>query len=655
MSSPTVQFITRMKLRELRKQRAELNAAYARLAEEVAAKASPGERLRALYDGLRGITFAAQPLHPEVVNLDILLDEAAAATAPADVLALWESRLERELAAGRARCEFVYLFGALLEEWARGTTADRRGSEESHEQRRRLLAEATAAPPPNRHADVLDPLFAEGGPGGAGEAERLRKECAQELYEPVGEYLDFVIDQMAEDIYQPPRLRSEARQFAANPQWTKELADALTILCSELRTWDWPAEGVGTRALWTRNKWRLYLDLDLPTAALAAVIGDRLAQSLSEITNAPSPAERQAHLQKLLDLKAPEVIVANDRRMLEQAPAGGGRWEVEPADPWRGGKPPPDVPAEAGSVVVARIGRQRSLRGGGGGGYEREYGGVHRAAMLVNAEVRLARAAFPDRPLFVVKTDLRDYYASIPHDVLLTALTRMGVGDPERDLVARLLAVTVRGDDGRPAKLRRGVPMGLSLSGTLAELLMRLAEEHLHRRANVRIVRLVDDVCFLTPEANAAVAAWEAMRRFCDACGLEINEEKSGALALGADLPAGLPSQLPRWGDAGAGRGRRVGRPRGDVRGAPEAEPRALRAVAVGALRGAAVQRRRAIPAQLAGPGGPAGRRPPRGGGPGGAALPPGVRGRRGRGCRGGAASTRRALRRAFRGRGRRL
>ncbi|HJT76534.1 MAG TPA: reverse transcriptase domain-containing protein, partial [Gemmataceae bacterium] len=553
MSSSTVQFITEMKLRELHRQREQFRTDYGRLSEEVAAAPTPAERLRRLYDGLRRLRFAGQPLHPDVVNLDVLLYEAQAGALSPDVLSLWLRRLEDELTAGRLRSEFVYLFGALLQEWAHEAPEDTRLREEGREARERLLREAVTDPGPNRHEDVLGPLFAGMAPGLAEVTERLRERCHEELREPVdvGE-LTPVLQRLGRDIYQPPGLRREARRFAANELLGKELADALTILVAELHTWDWPAEGLTKRALWTRNKWRLYLNEDLPTACLLELVAGRWSTILDQtLGDQTTVTECRARLKKLLELKAPEFVIENGRRMLREAERMQGLgfaevgdvWEEETAAAGAGAEP------EGGSILTQRVLQQRRLRDlVGGAEYDADYAGGNAAVQLVHAEIRLARAAFPDRPLYVVKTDLQDYYASLPHDLLLTVLRRLGVAEADVQFFARFLAPPLRDDGAAPVRMRRGVPMAHGLSRMLAELLLRLLEKHVRGEGRVRVVRLVDDVCLLTPDADSALAAWRRLQEFCAACGLRVNLAKSGSLCLGGELPEGLPRGRPRWG-----------------------------------------------------------------------------------------------------------
>ncbi|WP_406698300.1 reverse transcriptase domain-containing protein [Singulisphaera sp. Ch08] len=558
MGHSTTQFITQMKLRELRRQRSKLREAYEGLSEEVADDREPRDRLRELYDGLRGLTFAGQALHPDVVNLEVLLHEAEAGAASEEVVALWVGRLEEELAAGRARSEVVYLFGALLEDWARGEAAEDPQEVEARQARDRLMGTALSEAGPNDHGAVLAPLFENLGPALGELAGRLEKASREVVGKPVStSELEIVLLRLAEDIYRPADLRGEARRFAKGAELRKELADALTILFAELPSWDWPDEGLKARATWTRNKWRLYLDEDLPTACLLEILGERWVRTFEGLVGdrAVLVTQRRARVQKLIDLGSPEVIMANERRMLRIAEQMVELGSPEVADPWAAavaGSPSGVTPApEGGSVVYMRADHQaslRSLRGAGGGDYDGDYGETNQAVLLVHAEVQLARAAYPDRPLYLVKLDLKDFYPSIPHDVVLDILRRLGVPEAHLGIFARYLSPPLRSGAGASTRARRGVPMGHTLSGMLAELLMRLLEQHVQRRAPVRIVRIVDDLCVLTTDPEGVVAAWEAVESFCSACGLEINREKSGALVLGGERSDLLPAGRPRWG-----------------------------------------------------------------------------------------------------------
>src|SRR5207244_2325294 len=95
---------------------------------------------------------------------------------------------------------------------------------------------------------------------------------------------------------------------------------------------------------------------------------------------------------------------------------------------------------------------------------------------FLHAEMQLARAAFPGQPLHVVKIDLQDFYPSIPHDVLLTVLEKVGVPANDLRFFRRFLAPVLAREGAPPARVRRGVPMGFTLSAALAELLLRFLD-----------------------------------------------------------------------------------------------------------------------------------------------------------------------------------
>jgi hypothetical protein len=553
MIPSTVHFITGMKLRELRRQREQFRGSYRGLHQAVEEAPDSIQRLRRLYHGLQELKFAGQPLHPDVVNLEIALGELEAGTLAPDVVSLWQGRLENELSAGQLRCEFVYLFGALLEEWGRKGSGNAVLREQSAREGQRLLENALTAEEPNRHDPFFDSMLQGLEPALADLPRRVEEKRAEEGAIPP--LLGKDLKRIASDIYQPPRVRKEANDFLANQELLKELGDALTIFLAELGAWDWSAEGLGVRPLWTRNKWRLYLDLDLPTTCLLEAVGVRWVFLWEELFGRSGTAQAyRARLRKLQSLNAPQVIIENERRQLERArqmaflglPDEGGGWDAE------------DTPSVSEVEEFAfksirqerweQLTRMRTLRVGGDydGG---EYGEQTTTLQLLHAEIQLARTAFPDRPLHVVKIDLKDFYPSIPHDVLLTILQKCGVPQRDRQFFERFLSPPLlAGPGAKPARMRRGVPMGFTLSGALAELLLRFLDLHIRRRARVRIVRRVDDLCLLTAKAEEAEAGWKAVEEFCAACGLQLNRAKSGAVCLGGVLPAGLPHDYPRWG-----------------------------------------------------------------------------------------------------------
>src|SRR5690348_4857664 len=107
--SPSEQFITQVKFRELREQRDKSLAAYDKLAAELAEAHHAGSRVRLLSAGLRGMQCARRPLHPDVGNLELLLGRGDDSQASSRTLAFWQAELQRELRRGRLRADIVYL------------------------------------------------------------------------------------------------------------------------------------------------------------------------------------------------------------------------------------------------------------------------------------------------------------------------------------------------------------------------------------------------------------------------------------------------------------------------------------------------------------------------------------------------------------------
>jgi hypothetical protein len=542
VSTSTLQFISQVKLGELRRQRALLVDAYDALNRACAGKTDV-EALKTLFDGLQKIKVAGTRLHSDLGNIELLMQ----GTAPsAEIVAFWRRRLEGELATGRLRADIVYLFGALLGEWGDEGASRQAFLDERREAHTSLLEQVTTPVAQAEQGDhsLLNEIFAGFGaalqsvPGKV--AHFIAKWLERETYAVSG------LATIAGSIYQPSAIRREAKRFLDDGVLNSQYEDALRVATRDLGSWSWPKEGVAIRALWTRNKWRLYLDLSLVQLSIVNSFGHFWSQAIAEcFSDAARKINRLSRYHKLVDLNAPEVIVENERRMLRQEEERIDFGWYESIDPWDG---TPAIPADqpVQGIVSRRAAEQGALRESGGGAYYGGYGANHMIS-LVHAEVRTLRAAFPERPLFLARLDIRDYFASLPHDVLLAMLRGLGLTAHGLDAVGRFLAIPYR-VDGRIVTAQRGVPMDQHLSHWLAEWLLRLMERYVHGCAKVRILRQIDDICLLAPSAEDVVAAWRAVRRFLQACGLDLNQDKCGACALGGALPRELPQTRPRWG-----------------------------------------------------------------------------------------------------------
>lgn len=152
-------FITHMKLRELREQRANLLQAYTSLQQQLAQEPSEIGRLRLLYEGLRQIKFSHLPLHPDVANLEPLLNDIPTDDTSLETISFWRTRLEQELASGQLRTEIVYLFGTSLEEWTQYSSETLLPLPEKNELHTTLIASITQNTDSEIDPTFFDPLF----------------------------------------------------------------------------------------------------------------------------------------------------------------------------------------------------------------------------------------------------------------------------------------------------------------------------------------------------------------------------------------------------------------------------------------------------------------------------------------------------------------
>lgn len=553
MFSDSERFISRTKLRELHKQRDYLRVAYDSLSLQVAEAEDDVLGLRLLYEGLQELRVANQRLHPDVANLDMLLYQMTLGQASSEMVRFWRTRLEEELTRGRLRSEVVYLFGRLLAESATQTMAASSDDAEQAVIHEQLLAQVSRASQPTDdegdegYEGLLEPLL--DTLLGDLESEmgtQLGALMADEVRVPVTSYeLLPILRGLSHDLYRAPLLRAEAKHFLADEALRRELADALTIELANLDEWMWPLEGVATQAVWTRNKWRLYLKPELPIACLLEVVGVRWQSLLKRLVSKQIDA-RKPSLEPIAML--PAMFSSEGylfpRRVRRHLTVGRDIWAKQEDEEvfdmaLRQG--------EDGSIFQQRAEMQSKLRDIRPlDAYQQEpYShNMQTALILINAEIELARAAFPEQSLFVVKVDLQNFYPSISHDLLQYVLGKIGLSDSDLRFFERFMRPPLLNSS---TAIAQGIPNDYRLSHFLGELLLSLLDQHIQQAARVLVIRMIDDICLLAPSAKEALAAWQAIEGFCVACGLGINEAKCGAVAIGGTLPTGLPTTPPTW------------------------------------------------------------------------------------------------------------
>ena len=543
--------IAQAKLHELRQQRTRLLHIYGELEQRVELTPTEIQQLRTLFTSLQRINMARIPLHTDVANLEPLLNGMQFSE---ETLSFWRERLAKELPQGRLRSELIYIFGALLEEWVQERTQEPTPDPVGVQMGAQLLEVACQPAASLPDLSLLDALFGERN-AMAKELTALFQQCAGTILQDriTVQELTGVLTQLSTSSNHSATIRRQAKSFLQDSVMCKEMAEALSIVLTRLNEWDWPEEGVSAFPVWTMNKWRLFITYDLFTMCFLEVLGLRLQNAYDRFLVAER-MERQNQLRELL-----EEPHENQETLLQQSIH---LYRLMNNDVWVNLFSQSDTPlivddlkaffknSYYSSIVEKRQWLHQRLRDASTtpGGYKvrGSVDGWRLALQFIHAEIQLARTAFPQTPFYVLKLDLKNFYPSLSHELLLKVLEFYGFSSRQLAFFRKFLQVRVRKDEEQVHMLQ-GVPHHHRFSHVLAEMVLHLLDQHLLRSARVQIIRLVDDFCILTPVAEEAVKAWQAAQQFCQSLGLTLNAEKCGAVSIGGELPDQLPASLPTW------------------------------------------------------------------------------------------------------------
>lgn len=137
---------------------------------------------------------------------------------------------------------------------------------------------------------------------------------------------------------------------------------------------------------------------------------------------------------------------------------------------------------------------------------------------------------------FVVDVDLKSYFDTISHELLLEFVERR-VGDIQ---VLRLIRAWLKAgvmEEGKVTHPDRGSPQGGVISPTLSNIFLHEVDRQWcsssgFARGNVRLVRYADDMVLLARTEREARAAWEQLQAQFAALQLVVNQEKSRLTTL---------------------------------------------------------------------------------------------------------------------------
>jgi hypothetical protein len=152
---------------------------------------------------------------------------------------------------------------------------------------------------------------------------------------------------------------------------------------------------------------------------------------------------------------------------------------------------------------------------------------------LDRCQARIARLLHSTTaPLFLVKRDIADYFASINHELLLDKLSPLVDRD---DYLFRLLEQRVRfayRDETGDHQASGGIPFGSAVACLLANIYLTDLDRQIEDIAGLAYFRYADDILILSPERDAAIRAKECLDQGLNQLRLKIKSSHQADLVV---------------------------------------------------------------------------------------------------------------------------
>lgn len=538
MATQQLHQLAQIKLRELSRQQRRLTARYDELEAAARSEQTPlPARLDALLAGLASLSFAQTPLHPTADEIrqqtEVLRLEATYGQGDHELLQRSLDRLLDELARGRTRVTFAHVFGLLIEEHLEtsGLRATPLPPGEEHEE---LLQPPPARP---RSAALLGQIFASRARAFEPLRDRLAERKLPLVKRPSAGYVHTLLGRIVRGHLTSPSLREAAAAAHGSAAIEGELADVLAIMLDHLDEWDWPERGISLWLEEEHGKTRISLDEGLLDALLLAHVG-------SAWLSAFLPWRDQVG--RISSDESPHLFRLPPPPVLPDAPNTDELRRFHHDSVRR--------------LLDERLVQQNHALAQGLNDLDNSYtprtltqwSTQDQLLNSVHSHLTACHAHDPAQEQWVLQFDLKDFFPSIDHTVLLDCLQQLGAAPRWLRFVERYLAVPVATPSG-PHRLKRGLPASRSLSWVFSELLLLPLEIAVFDATGLVMLRAIDDCVVIAPGREQLVQAWSIVRSFVEQLGLALNPEKCGAVCvLPGSAPRangdGLPTTRPRWG-----------------------------------------------------------------------------------------------------------
>ena len=502
MKIQSSQQIARIKLTELNQQYQSLTKNYDELQKSAQEASSPKEKLKILYEGLDQIKFAQKKLHPDIENLHVLKLETDTGLVSPELLTLWLERLEKEIEQGKRRLEAGLLFGLALEDAARQSEKkiEQPGKKAFEDFFMQLIQNQGTKPDETAFRNWIKAQI--------GSSDKIQKGIQEfmdeEILKPVSKNeAEYLIRAMKAHPYHHTGLKAEISGIIGNGALINELAGTVTILLNNFRSWDWPKEGVDLNCLWTKNKWRPYNHGDLLNALFLEVVGMRWGMALRRLFISSDLFGSYPHYPDLRYLRRQ----ITDNLFLKEFP--------------------PNLDYEYVSFNDTYEYNNTSLIVNTDDNYFNLFQGL-------NGEIKTAQlnqTLDKDKGLYVLHTDFKDYFLTLPHNLLVIMLEELGLSEDWIQFFRKYFQIPYS-YHSKTTQASQGLSLSHVLSSLFADLVLVFLEKSIDSQ-EVAIYRYMDDMYLFSESAEQIKSAWEQINNYCTITGLSLNKEKTGAAFMG--------------------------------------------------------------------------------------------------------------------------